>query len=172
MTLFTGKRPATYDSRDIRWSEVRRGTQVAQIVPSQIPAYGGGSGTDFGPGVWPGWGMYGNGPQDDNSIDPSWAAANGAGNCVWAGSGHETSMLDKNAGRPVAHFTCKSQLEAYAAWSAQYSPGQGYDLQSGANDNGTDVRSAMSFRQKTGLTDINGVNHKILIYVSLEVGNW
>jgi hypothetical protein len=108
-TLKLGKRPATYDHRDLRFSDVRSGVSLPHI-----PKPGGGYGMDFGA---TGWLMLGNGPCDDGSVtDQSSYAYQGAGDCAWAGPGHETMEFDKNAGRPVAKFTCKNILDQYAQY--------------------------------------------------------
>lgn len=158
MTLHTGKLPATYDARDIRYSDVR----VAQPALPSIPSPHGGYGIDF-TGI-DGWLMLGNGPCDDNSIDPTWAAFQGAGNCVWGGGAHEHMEASKNSGRAIPPFTCRNVLAQYSAYS-------GYDLQTGTSDTGSNVRDVLSWRQKTGLIDSNGVAHKIGTYVSIEPGN-
>ena len=71
-----GKQPATYDSRDIRYSDVRP-VGLAPALPP-IPAPHGGYGEDFGAD---GWLMLGNGPCDDGSIPETDAAFQGAGDC-------------------------------------------------------------------------------------------
>jgi hypothetical protein len=158
-TYKLGKRPATYDARDLRFSDVRAGASLPHI-----PKPGGGYGMDFGA---TGWLMLGNGPCDDGTVDPSLYAYQGAGNCVWAGGEHETMMLDKNASRPVAKFTCKTALNDYA----QYLGLKDLTEIDQNSDQGTDVRAAMDRRQKVGLTDANGNVHKIGAYVSIEPGN-
>lgn len=155
MTFLLGKQPATYDSRDIRYGDVRPST-VSLPTP---PPPAGGYGLDF-----PDWLMVGNGPCDDESIDPSWVAYNGARACAWAGPAHETMEACRNAGRPVPPFTCLNVLEQYAAYS-------GYDLRTGANDSGSNVRDVLKWRQTTGLVDSNGGVHKIGTYIALEPGN-
>jgi hypothetical protein len=147
-----GKRPATYDQRDVRYSD------VAAQLPA-IPAPHGGYGTDFKD-----WGELGNGPCDDNTINPSWAGYQGAGDCAWAGPAHEEMAAAHNASRPIPKFTCLNVLEQYAAYC-------GYDLQTGANDQGSDVRDVLKWRQKKGLLDAGGTAYKIGTYVALEPGN-
>ncbi len=153
--LKLGKRPATYDSRDITFADVR---PAGTTLPTAPPP-GGGYGTDFAD-----WLMLGNGPCDDGSVESDWAAYGGAGDCAWAGPAHETMEASKNANRPVPGFTCLNVLEQYSAYS-------GYNLQTGANDNGSNVRDVLSWRQKTGLLDSTGAAHKIGTYVALEPGN-
>jgi hypothetical protein len=153
--LKLGKRPATYDRRDITYADVRpAGTSLPQA-----PLPGGGYGTDFAD-----WLMLGNGPCDDGSVESDWAAYEGAGDCAWAGPAHETMEASKNAARPVPGFTCLNVLEQYSAYS-------GYNPQTGANDNGSNVRDVLSWRQKKGLLDSAGAAHKIGTYVALEPGN-
>lgn len=70
-----------------------------------------------------------------------------------------------NAGRPIPRFTGLNVLQQYSAYS-------GYNLQTGANDNGSDVRDVLNWRQKTGLKDADGNVYKIGPFVSLELGNF
>lgn len=153
--LKTGKKPARYDATTIRYADVR---PSGLIVP-KAPKPGGGYGSDF-----KNWWMLGNGPQDDGSIPASWAAAQGAGDCVYAGLGHGIFESTKNAGRPIPKISGLTTLRHYSA-------GTGYNLQTGAGDNGTDVQSALQWMQTTGFADNAGVAHKIGTFVSLEPGN-
>lgn len=159
MPNLLGKHPATYDARDIRYSDVR----VGQPALPSAPAPHGGYGMDFT--GQDGWLMLGNGPCDDSSLDPNWAAFNGAGDCAWAGPAHETMEACKNAGRPVPQFTCRNILQ-------QYSDYCGYQLTTGATDTGSNVREVLTWRQTKGLLDASGVAHKIGTYVSIEPGNF
>ncbi len=153
--LKLGKQPHTYDSRDIRYGDVR----PSSVSLPTAPAPSGGYGADFSD-----WLMLGNGPCDDGSVDSSWAAFQGAGDCAWAGPAHETMEACKNAGRPVPEFTCLNVLDQYSAYS-------GYNLQTGAQDTGSQIRDVLKWRQKTGLKDASGTVHTIGTYVSLEPGN-
>jgi hypothetical protein len=150
-----GKQPATYDSRDIRYADVR----PSGVSLPNVPPPGGGYGTDFSD-----WLMLGNGPCDDGSVQSGWAAFQGAGDCAWAGPAHEEMEACKNAGRPVPAFTCLNVLQQYSAYS-------GYNLQTGAGDNGSNVRDVLTWRQTKGLVDAAGAAHKIGTFVSLEPGN-
>jgi len=96
-----------------------------------------------------GWGMLGN---------------DRYGDCVWAGAAHETMLWNKEAGRTVT-FDDKSVLSDYAACT-------GFDPVTGANDNGTDVHNALSYRRHTGIVDASGKRHKIGAYVAIEPGNY
>jgi hypothetical protein len=150
-----GKQPATYDSRDIWFADVR--ASAPSLPPAPAPS--GGYGGDFSD-----WLMLGNGPCDDGSIPKTDAAFEGAGDCAWAGPAHEEMEAAKNAGRPVPPFTCLNVLEQYSAYS-------GYNLQTGASDNGSNVRDVLKWRQKKGLLDTAGTTHKIGTFVALEPGN-
>jgi hypothetical protein len=125
-----------------------------------------GSGGDFGPGpiAHGGWGMLGNGPCDDGSINQDWAAFEGAGDCAWADPAHDEMEAAKNARRPIPPFTCRNILEQYSAYG-------GYDLQTGANDNGSNMADVIVWRQTKGLLDTNGVAYKIGKSVTLTPGN-
>jgi hypothetical protein len=151
MTLLLGKRAATYDSRDLRYADVRAGVSLPPAPPP-----GGGYGMDFGAA---GWLMLGNGP--DATV---FGGFNGCGDCAWAGPAHEVMESCKNAGRPVPAFSGKTVVDQYSAYS-------GYDPQTGANDNGSNVRDVLNWRQTKGLLDDAGTAHKIGAYVALEPGN-
>ena len=84
------------------------------------------------------------------------------GDCVWAGSGHETMTWRAAAGSSIPSFTPKEIISSYSDVT-------GYDG-TDATDYGTDVQQACSYRQKTGITD--GQNrYKIDSYVALRVGD-
>ncbi|MGO9902625.1 MAG: hypothetical protein ACLP0J_23730 [Solirubrobacteraceae bacterium] len=112
------------------------------------------------------WLMLGNGP--DDTVFPGFQ---GAGDCFWAGSAHEEMEAAKNAGRPIPPFSGKTIVDQYAAYTASANNGQGYDPQTGANDNGTDPQQGLAWRQTTGLLDDNGVAYKIGQFVALAPGN-
>lgn len=161
--LHLGKLPATYDARDLRFSDLK-----ASVSLPAIPAPRGGYGTDF-----PYWGMAGNGPIDagDHSLPVDWdAAAGGAGDCTIAGPAHETMEMLHNAGRPVATFSAKTCLEQYAILTGQAN-GTAYDPVSGSGDTGLDPRQVLSYRQKVGLKDDSGNVHRIGVYVAVEPQN-
>lgn len=153
-----GKKPATYDSRDIRYADVR----ASAGLPT-IPKPGGGYGMDFGSA---GWGMLGNGPCDDGTVTSGYAAQ-GAGNCAWAGPGHEVMELTKNAKGEVPKFTCLNILNQYA----EYLGLPDAAALTADNDQGSDVRDVFNWRQTKGLLDVDGNSHKVLIFVALEPGN-
>lgn len=105
------------------------------------------------------WRMLGNGP--DDSVFPGFQ---GAGDCVWAGGAHEHMESEYNSKRAVAPFSGKEIIAQYSAYS-------GYDPKTGANDNGSNVREVLSWRQHKGLVDASGAVHKIGTYVALDPGN-
>lgn len=163
--LRLGKKPARHDARDLRFADLRpKGVSLPKF-----PKPAGGYGMDFGQ---TGWKMLGNGPQDDNTIDPSWAAADGCGNCELAGPCHDIMESAYNAGRPVPRFTSLSAVTEYAKFTESVAPGQGYDPQTGANDTGCDTQQVLSWRQKVGVTDADGGVHEIGPYFSVEVGDF
>lgn len=86
-----------------------------------------------------------------------------AGCCAFSGSAHETMLWTAEAGA-MAQFTDDSVLAEYGALT-------GYDPQTGADDNGTNVVELLSYRRKSGLADVSGKRHKIGAYVKLKPGN-
>lgn len=155
MSFRLGKQAASYDRRDLTYADVRPSglSLPAAAAPSR------GYGMDFAD-----WLMLGNGPCDDGSVNETWPAFHGAGDCAWAGPAHETMEAHKNAGTPIPQFTCLNVLEQYSAYS-------GYNLQTGANDNGSQVRDVLKWRQTKGLVDATGTVHKIGTFVSVEAGS-
>ena len=152
-----GRRPATYDKRDLHYADIR-----PLALPS-IPKPGGGYGMDFG---LRGWLMLGNGPCDDGTITSGYAAQ-GAGDCAWAGPGHEEMESAYNARRPIPKFTCVNILNQYA----RYLGLSGAKELDSNNDQGSNVRDVLNWRQQKGLLDVYGKAYKIGTYVSLEPGN-
>jgi hypothetical protein len=149
MTLHLGKSAPTYDSRDLHYADVREGIELPPVPPPS-----GGYGMDF-----PDWLMLGNGPDDT-----VFAGFQGCGDCAWAGPAHETMEACKNSGQSIPTFSGKTVVDQYAQYS-------GYNPQTGANDNGSQVRDVLKWRQNTGLLDDAGTSHKIGAYVALEAGN-
>lgn len=150
MGLELGKRPATYDARDLTYAALR-----PSITLPSVPAVFG-HGNDF---LGEGWKMLGNGP--DDTVSPGFE---GCGDCAWAGPAHETMELCQNARRPVPEFTGKVVVEQYGEYS-------GYNPATGENDNGSSVRDVLNWRRTKGLRDAKGGVHKIGAFVALEVGN-
>lgn len=148
MTLHLGKKAAVPDARDLKFATFRD-TAALPKVP-----------TRFGHGsMFRDWGMNGNGP--DNTVENGYQ---GAGDCVFAGAAHETRLWNRLGGHSVT-ITGHESI-------ADYSAVTGYVIGDDSTDQGTDVREALKYRQKTGIVDSKGVRHKIGAYVALEAGNW
>ena len=154
--LKLGKQPATYDHRDLMFAQYR----TAAALPSHPKHFG--HEKLVGPNAW---GMLGNGP--DPSVSPGFG---GAGDCVFAGGAHET-MLWTLEGKTPATFTGANAIADYSAVTG-YNPKAKPDAQgNNPTDNGTNVRSGLTYRKSTGLIDSKGKRHCIGAYVSLELGN-
>jgi len=137
MNLKLGKKLARYDHRDLLMS---RYLDYSKLPP--LPDQFGEESRIVN------WGMLGN----DN-----------AGNCVWAGSAHET-MLWTAIGSTPAKFDDASVNSDYSAVT-DYNPADP------ATDQGTDMHDAIKYRQQVGIIDADGKRHKIGAYVWLEPGN-
>lgn len=144
-----GKTAATYDQRDLMFAQYR----TAEALPSHPKNFG--HEKLVGANAWQ---MLGNGP--DNTVSKDFQ---GAGDCVWAGGDHETMLWTLESGAPAI-----TDYSAVTHYNPKASPGPNGE---NPTDNGTDVRVALKYRQKTGLIDAAGKRHKIGAYVSLELGN-
>jgi hypothetical protein len=163
--LHLGKQAPTKIPNAVSFAEVKRTLAKADITLPKTPIrFGHGSDFVIGPVAGGGWGMMGNGPCDDDSVAQGTAAYQGAGDCAWAGPAHEHMMFARNSGHPVPRFTAQSVLEQYSAYS-------GYDLQTGANDNGSAIADVVGWRQTKGLLDADGNAHKIGQAVELTPGD-
>ncbi len=109
--------------------------------------------------------MLGNGP--DSTVSPGFE---GAGDCVFAGSDHETMLWNLEADKQVK-FTGANAIADYSAVTG-YDPKAPLDA-NGKNptDNGTNTRDALNYRRQMGLVDASGNRHRIGAYVALELGN-
>jgi hypothetical protein len=156
MNLRLGKKPATYDRRDLLFAQFR----TTEPLPSHPKHFG--HEKLVGANAWQ---MLGNGP--DTTVS---AGFGGAGDCVFAGGDHETMLWTLEGGAP-ANFTGANAIADYSAVTG-YDPRAPLDA-NGDNptDNGTNVRDGLNYRQKTGLIDTAGKRHKIGAYVALELGN-
>jgi len=94
------------------------------------------------------WGMLGN----DN-----------AGDCVFAGAAHETMLWRKEA-HLYYHFDDKGVLGDYSALT-------GFNPADPNTDNGADMQQAAEYRRTTGIVDSLGWRHRVVAYMSLQVGN-
>lgn len=86
------------------------------------------------------------------------------GDCVFAGSDHETMLWNKIARHPVK-FTEDNALSDYSAVT-------GFDPNDPNSDQGTNVRDALDYRRKTGLIDSLGSRHKIDAFVQIDAGDF
>lgn len=162
--LHGGRKHYVYKSSDWRWSDFRGPLKAAGALPN-IPKYFGHANTwEHG-----GWKMLGNGP------DPTapGQSANGCGDCVWASADHETmeSLTNSELNDWAADKTKVASLFDGATAVSDYSASTGYNPTTGEGDNGTEIRAALEYRQKTGIIDTEGKRHKIGPYVALEPGN-
>lgn len=153
MTLHTGKLPATADARDKKFADYLDEEVVLPHIPKSFGMDSVIARDD--------WQMLGNGP--DDSVEPGFG---GAGDCVLAGGDHETMMFVGQCSAPsTSLFTGKQAIEDYSAIT-------GYVIGDESTDNGTEVREALKYRQKTGLIDTHGNRHRISAYAAIEPGNW
>lgn len=146
--LKLGKKPATKDERDLLFS---RFVNLAALPTP--PSYFGHA------GAWTNWKMLGNGP--DETVAPGFG---GAGDCVFAGAGHETMLWNKLGGK-TARFTGANSISDYSAVT-------GYVIGDDSTDQGTMVRDALKYRKNTGIVDYNGKRHKIGAYIRLDPKSW
>jgi hypothetical protein len=155
--LKLGKKPATYDHRDLLFAQYR----TAAPLPPHPKHFGHEKVV-----AAKAWQMLGNGP--DDTVSPGFL---GAGDCVFAGGDHETMMWTIEGGGARATFTGANAISDYSAVTG-YNPHAPLDAD-GQNptDNGTNVREALKYRRKTGLIDADGKRHKIGAFVAIELGN-
>jgi hypothetical protein len=138
--LKLGKREATTDARDLLLSNY---LDAAVALPEPPKVFG------FGR-IYSDWGMLGN---------------NQYGDCVFAGSDHETMLWNKvRHGHDV-------EMSADAAL-ADYSDVTGFNPNDPNTDQGTYVRDALKYRKATGVRDALGNRHKIAAYVALSPKDW
>lgn len=138
-----GKAPARPGAVKLQFSD------IANIA--QLPA----PPTSFGKeALVKNWGMLGN---------------DTAGDCVFAGAGHEVMLWNAEAGKRVDISTATA-LKNYSKVTG-YDPKQTDTEGNNPTDQGTDVADWLSIRRKSGFLDDHGNAHKIGAYVALEPGN-
>lgn len=153
--LHLGKHTATpLRSETATYAELRPTLVKAGALPTPPQMWG--HGHDFPQGAWK---MLGNGP--DDSVFPGFG---GCGDCAWADPAHDEMEAAKNAGRPVPAFSGATVVKQYGEYS-------GYDPQTGANDNGSNMQDVIAWRQSKGLYDDHGNTYKIGRAVAVEPGN-
>jgi hypothetical protein len=141
-----GKKPATVDERDITFQLLKDAFPIKFPVPPNR----------FGHGLaYKDWRMLGNGP--DDSVEEGFQ---GCGCCVLSDAAHVTMLTNKLAGHDVK-FTGKEVVKAYSDIT-------GYVIGDDSTDQGTEMREALKYRQKYGIMDASGRNHKIGAYVSIN----
>jgi hypothetical protein len=150
-----GKKPATEDHRDISLGLLKALAKDAGTPLPEPPTRPFGHGTVYSDGAWR---MLGNGP--DDTVEPGF---DGAGCCVWSSAAHVSMEGAKVLGRRV-EFTGRNVIGDYTAVT-------GYRIGEPATDQGTNMRDAMRYRQRVGVTDAAGKRHRIGAYVSIEPGN-
>ncbi|MCA1683215.1 MAG: hypothetical protein LC685_04420 [Actinobacteria bacterium] len=153
--LHLGKQPPKPIADAIEYRTLKWAIASAGISFPPLPAHFGGGG-DF-PGNR--WLMLGNGP--DDTVHPGFQ---GCGDCAWAGPAHEEMEAARGAGRPIPHFTGKTIVAQYSAYS-------GYDPQTGQNDNGSAIADVIQWRQTKGLLDDAGHAYRIGQAIHLTPGD-
>jgi hypothetical protein len=146
VSLKLGKQPFEHDPKDFKAKLLFEA--VAPEMPTPPDRFG--HGLSFKD-----WLMLGNGP--DDTVQKGFG---GAGDCVFAGGGHETMLTTKLGGHP-ATFTGANSIEDYSAVT-------GYVIGDDSTDNGTEPRVAAKYRRDTGLIDAAGKRHKIAAFVSID----
>ena len=86
------------------------------------------------------------------------------GDCAAAEAAHGVMLTSQLGGNPMARFTDKEVIAFYSAVT-------GYNPADPNSDQGTDYRIMLDYLRKTGITDADGIVHKIGAYVLLEPGN-
>jgi hypothetical protein len=134
-----GKKPFEPSPKDFKLADVLKTS--LPTVPAKKLQHGFGYGN-----LYSDWGMLGNDQYGD---------------CVFAGADHEVMLWNKLAKKIDVPFTRDNTLADYGAVT-------GFDPDTGANDNGTNVRDALDYRRSTGLIDANGSRHLIQAYASID----
>jgi hypothetical protein len=86
------------------------------------------------------------------------------GDCVVAGAMHETMIWTREHASRAATF---NELNAVSTYSAI----GGYVIGDASTDNGLDMAMAASYRRNTGITDANGIVHKVDAYLAIDAKN-
>lgn len=152
MNRLLGKRPFVEDSRDFKAAQFLD----TAVLPKPPANFGHGLIYKDGEDPVADWDMNGNGP--DDTVE---AGFQGAGDCVWACAAHTTRM----AAKVRRHHVTITGRESIA----DYSAATGYVIGDDQTDQGTDMREAMKYRQRTGILDAAGNRHKIGAYASIRL---
>lgn len=177
--LHLGKKPASpLRAGTPTFRELRKAIVKAGVPLPPVPASFTDHSLDFTAGAQPaGFGMHGNGPQDDVNkaqlYPTSDAAAQGAGDCTIAEKANAFRQTAKDVGAAtIPTFGTRSCITRYATETAAENDGQGYDPVSGSNDDGCDMQSVNTSMQTDGFADDDGVVHKIGQTCALTPGNF
>jgi hypothetical protein len=92
-----------------------------------------------------------------------------AGDCVFAGTGHEIMLWNAEAGKTVS-ISDATALKNYSEFTG-YDPSQTDPQGNNPTDQGTDVAQWLSQRRKIGFADDYGKRHKIGAYIALDPHN-
>jgi len=141
-------------------------------IPTVEPAFGWGHGNTYA-----NWYMNGNGPRVPGEVLPvTWAAAQrGAGNCVAAARINELKCMLVDAGMSPAEAhaivgDAETAIKLYIA-VYEFTGEPAYDPETGANDNGLEIRSRLEHDAKVGTTVANGSVHTIGLFAKVDVSN-
>jgi len=141
MSLPLGKKPATKDDRDFRFSTFVDVERVLPKVPSTF-------GHERSGITWP---MFGN---------DRW------GCCVWTGAAHETRLYFAARRMPIPPFRTEDVLADYSAGTG-FDPSAGPPGRN-PTDQGTNMREALNYRRHTGIRDATGARHKIGAFMRID----
>ena len=83
------------------------------------------------------------------------------GCCVFAGSAHDVMLWTAEGGKPV-NFTTQGVLSDYSAVT-------GFNPNDPSTDNGAYLRDALDYGRKVGFIDANGIRHKIVAFLLLDL---
>jgi hypothetical protein len=153
MTLYTGKLPATPDSRDLMFDQYIDASVINlnEAPPVKTPGH---ASKMPAPRL-----MLGNGP--DNSVRPGFQ---GAGNCVFAGLTNYQRLAWAISGKGLFPATGLTAIQ-------NYSEVTGYVIGDPSTDQGTNMRTAMNWMVKTGYKDAKGARHRFGAYAAVQFSN-
>jgi hypothetical protein len=104
--------------------------------------------------------MYNNGPDPTNAqVCPK--SPDGVGDCTIAEKAHGFGAQSFLVTGTVALFPNSEIISAYSAVS-------GYNVKTGADDNGASLEDVCTYMTKTGMTDTLGVRHTIAAWATLD----
>lgn len=98
------------------------------------------------------WPMYCNGPDPENAVVCP-GSPDGCGDCAWAMPAHALQSWTRYNQQTEVTITAAEVIKGYAT--------TGYDPQTGANDNGTQILDVLNYLKATGYTDPAGKVHKL-----------